>query len=141
MSSYFPQMCLALAAFVCFGCGSGPKLVSVTGRVLVEGKPATGAYVQFHPEGKNTPPWPSARVKEDGSFQVTTLLPGEKTARRGAPPGRYAVTVMLRTTSQRGDSDEQDLLPTRYQDPTTSQLTAVVLDEATELPPFELTAK
>jgi hypothetical protein len=110
----------------------------VTGRVLVDGKPAVGAFVQFHPEGKNSPPWPSARVKDDGTFQLTTLLPGEKTARPGAPPGRYAVTVLLRSASPRGDSDEQDLLPTRYQDPTTSQLTAVVLDDTTELPPFEL---
>jgi hypothetical protein len=110
--------------------------------VFVEGKPAVGAFVQLHLEGeKKGPPWPSARVKEDGSFQITTLLPGEKTARLGAPPGRYAVTVLLRTASPTGDSDEQDLLPVRYQDPTTSQLTAVVSDEATELPPFELASR
>jgi hypothetical protein len=114
----------------------------VTGRVLVDGRPAARAYVQFHAEGGDrTLPRPSARVKEDGSFQLFTLLPGEGTARPGAPPGRYAVTVLLRTTSPKGDSDERDLLPTRYLDPTTSGLTAVVAGEATELPPFELTGR
>jgi len=129
----------ALAVLVCGGCGSGPTLVPVTGRVLLEGKPAAGAYVRFHPEGgERGAPLPSARVQEDGSFRLATLLPGESSPRAGAPPGRYAVTVMLRAPSPRGDSDERDLLPPRYLDPAASGLTAVVAEGATEVPPFNL---
>jgi hypothetical protein len=135
----FLRTCGVLAALFCGGCGSGATLVPVTGRVLVEGKPAAGAYVRFHPEGgERGLPLPSARVKEDGSFQLATLLPGENSPRPGAPPGRYAVTVMLRSPSPRGDNDERDLLPPRYLDPTASGLTAVVAETATEVPPFNL---
>ena len=40
-----------MAALACIGCGADKSLVAVTGKVLVQGKPAVGAYVQFHPEG------------------------------------------------------------------------------------------
>jgi hypothetical protein len=131
-----------LAALICGGCTSGTKLVPVTGRLLIEGRPAGGAYIQFHPEGENSQaPRPSARVKADGSFELSTPLAGTVAPRAGAPPGRYGVTVMLRTASKVGDSDEVDLLPRRYLFPSSSGLSAVVNDIATEVPPIDLKKK
>src|SRR5262245_26228369 len=77
--------CLALA-----GCGAdGPPLHPVTGKVLVDGKPAEHATVTFHPAGGGADaPKPRATVKADGSFALTTHTTGD-----GAPAGEYAVTV------------------------------------------------
>ena len=128
------------SALTCVGCGSGPKVVPVTGKVLLNGQPAVGAFVQFHLDGGDPKsPRPSARVKADGSFELSTTEPGKLYTRAGAPPGSYRVTVMLRSPSHLGDSDEYDLLPLRYLDPRSSGLSALVNEADTQLPTFDLT--
>lgn len=82
----------ALLAVGLVGCGNDgrPKTVPVSGKVLVNGKAAEGVSLSFHPlnQPHNSVPG-TARSRADGSFDVTSFLPGD-----GAPPGEYAVTVI-----------------------------------------------
>jgi hypothetical protein len=125
----------ALAATA--SCGGGKGLATVRGQVFYEGKPAEGAVVFFHPEGDTgslATPRPSGKVGADGGFELTTDARG-----RGAPPGRYVVTVVWRKGTGGADDNEQNLLPPRYLSPATSKLSAEVKEGTNELPPFRLT--
>ena len=58
--------------------------------VLVNGQPATGAVVCFHPTGGEPLPLvPTGEVQDDGSFVLSTYKPGD-----GVPEGEYVVTVV-----------------------------------------------
>lgn len=77
------------------GCGEPgrPAKVPVTGKVMFKKTtPAAGALVVFHPAEAETERQiggkPFARVREDGSFALTTHEQDD-----GAPPGEYGVTV------------------------------------------------
>lgn len=127
-----------LLVFLALGCGSsstpsGQKPVHpVRGQVLVDGKPAVGAFVLFIPaqEPVGTPdPRPRATVNEDGSFTLSTYGTDD-----GAPAGEYLVTV---TWSPEGRDDE-DKLQGRYQNPARSGLKATVKDGPNEIPAFKL---
>lgn len=77
------------------GCGQRRAPVfPVSGSLLVNGRPAWGATVLFHPRSKKTTEnrLPFAIVKEDGTFQPTMNLPND-----GVPAGDYAVTVIWPT--------------------------------------------
>src|SRR5687768_13894441 len=82
----------ALAALWCTSCGGpgGPPLYPVQGKVLVDGKPADGALVVFHPSGDAPPDAlrPSAKVESDGSYKLSSRAPGD-----GAPAGEYLVGI------------------------------------------------
>ncbi len=78
------------------------KTASVSGKVLVDGKPAAAGKVIFHPEeGKST----STDLKEDGTFELKALK-----------PGKYTLTV-----------EAGPAVPLKYSDPTKSGLQVVVL--------------
>jgi hypothetical protein len=137
-----PLLLLLAAPLAVSSCGGGSRLHPVHGQVFYEGKPAAGAVVFFHPQGD--PPagggspsaadLPSGKVGSDGSFELTTYKQG-----KGAPVGRYAVTISWEGPSAGADGDGPELLPPRYQDPTTSQLSAEVKEGDNKLPPFQLT--
>src|SRR5262245_4488708 len=84
----------ALAALLVAGCGSGkPQTVPAGGKVLFhKATPAAGALVVFHPADpaaeKRIGGKPFAKVKDDGTFALTTYAEGD-----GAPEGEYGVTV------------------------------------------------
>ncbi|MBS0266480.1 MAG: hypothetical protein JSS02_31400 [Planctomycetes bacterium] len=144
----------ACFAFIA-GCGSSPEpLVVVRGMVLVNGQPAAGARVTFHPAeggkpvfepaktvaaGKITPPelslMPWAIAEADGSFEVTTFEPYD-----GIPAGDYLVTVSWAPQISGGSEPEEgpDRLPPRFQDPKTSGLSVTVEPGETELPPLKI---
>jgi hypothetical protein len=79
-----------LATAVCAGCGTKPKLASVTGKVTHGGKAVTGGSVWFHPESGNEtgPERVSGQLQLDGTFVARTFPHGD-----GVPPGRYRVTL------------------------------------------------
>ena len=126
------------------GCGGG-NLNPVHGQVYCEGKPAAGAVVFFHPlkQGETTGAtaddpvamndMPVGRVGPDGSFEVSTSGRG-----RGAPAGRYAVTVSWTRPVGPGDGEDQSLLPLRYLNPATSGLLVDVKAGDNKLPPMQL---
>jgi hypothetical protein len=62
----------------------------VKGKLLVDGKPAKGANVTFHPREATNPPYaPTGQADENGEFSIATFVAGD-----GAPAGEYDVTVV-----------------------------------------------
>ncbi|MFM7070575.1 MAG: hypothetical protein ACKO38_02100 [Planctomycetota bacterium] len=133
-----------LIAFGLLGCSSEPvdsidkPLFPASGKISYRGKPIPNARVTFHPiESLNsaaaaapsatsgtegTPPalvrTPFAVVKEDGTFELSTLKPGD-----GAPEGEYAVTVSWTGDKPAvSDSDMPEKLPLKFQNPAFSGL-------------------
>lgn len=95
--------------------------VPVSGRVLYEGNPATGAVVILHAiGGAATGERPRAKADGKGEFTLSTFTNGD-----GAPAGEYAVTVEWKRSD---DHPEQgaDLLPAAYSDPKTTKLKATI---------------
>lgn len=122
------------------GCGDGtnwPKRYPVSGKVLVDGKPAERAVVTFHPlaphsDGKSYAP--STFTDDDGAFKLTTIDAGD-----GAPPGEYAVTIVANYVSKGGqDVQVPDLLKGKYADPKSTPLKVTVKAESNALSPFDL---
>lgn len=147
LSNRLVLLSLGLAAMLVAGCGEG-RLATypVTGTVLVDGQPAGGAQLIFCPVGGSeelSRVRPAAETGPDGKFEVTTFDPLD-----GAPAGEY--NVMIRWPAQpptqaAGDAERvrrpRDRLRGRYFNPETSGITATVNEEATELPPFQLSAR
>jgi len=74
------------------GCSAGdkPKLVTVSGTVVMDGKGLTAGSIHFHPAATNSfvKDKPSSLLQLDGSFTVKTFPFGD-----GVPPGSYKVTL------------------------------------------------
>lgn len=129
-----------LGAALPAGCGggSGPAVVPVSGKVLVDGKPAAKARLAFKPLGDRDPSAPPtiAITEDDGTFRPTTILSHD-----GAPAGDYAVSVTWPAIKvDYGEEVEgADRLRGKYASPEGSGLKAVVKAGGGELPTFELT--
>ncbi len=136
-----------LIFLLCFivGCESGSKLVPATGKITVDGKPAEGAVILFHPEGSNEIKSVSSAVsKADGSFvPVTDSEPG-------IPVGSYKLSVNWPDASVKPTETQlmmgtaepgPDLLKGRYISKDKSKLTTEVTATTTELPALALTTK
>ena len=77
-----------LAASGLSGCGGGPKLVSVTGTVLLNGKPFKDADIVFIPDSSNKDGRPGAdKTGPEGNY--TAMSAG----RIGLVPGKYKVLI------------------------------------------------
>lgn len=129
---------VTLAAAV--GCG-GTKEVPVfpvSGKVTVNGKPATGAQVLFQPVGGSADGTrPNAIVGKDGTFALTTRAKDD-----GAPAGEYKVLVVWRVSvGNPDDGQTRNALPEKFNDPAQTPLTATVPTAPTTLEPFEIAAK
>ena len=101
------------------GCGSS-EVGSVEGVVSYHDKPLEHGRVVFHPEA-GRPAF--GDIGADGAFILTTRNPED-----GALIGNHRVTIHCDKASNPADafSDRVSLIPTRYQDPETSGLTAEV---------------
>lgn len=131
-------------ALVC-GCGSSNTVTCypVTGRVLVNGQPATGAVVVFHPvdsSEKLQALRPYGTVDSAGVYTLNCYTQGD-----GAPAGEYLVTIAWEVDGAGADSDDPeasaivpDRLKGKYSDPAQSGLKALVSSGATEVPEFAL---
>jgi len=128
------------------GCDRGLSLVKVQGKVTVDGKPATGAIILFHPQSAENTSVSSAVASDQGTFAPVTN--GEP----GIPAGVYQVTVSWPDPAvkksdgaiQFGADNEKeapDLLKGRYVMKDRSGLTATVEASTTELPAFELSSR
>jgi hypothetical protein len=120
---------VAAAAGLAGGCTpTSPTLYPVSGRVLVDGKPAARAMVALHPTGSSTATpqrLPVGLTDADGAFRLTTNLCGD-----GAPPGTYAVTVVWPDPHHEHDECEDDSLDDQllgqFADPRNPPLIVVV---------------
>jgi len=131
---------IAASLAVASACGDGRiKTYPVSGKVLVDGRPAAGARVVFHPiEGDE------AFMRErpvdmatdaDGGFELMTFEPGD-----GAPAGKYRVGIKWRGGGQGSMQSEdegrrpraggRDRLGGRYANAQQSGLTAEVPPES-----------
>ena len=145
-----------LAAALCgtgiVGCGGSTRIpvYPVNGQVLHQGEPAKGALVIFHPidqkkdVGEKIPPRPSAIVRPDGTFSLTTLKPDD-----GARIGDYRVSIVWFEQADRGEGGlgrgdpehgprAKDQLKGKYAHPDNSGLTATIKSGSNNLSPFEL---
>lgn len=90
----FRVVAVVFAAVFAVGCEAGkPEVVPAGGQVVFKkSTPAAGALVVFHPADqtleKRIGGKPFAKVKDDGTFALTTYAEGD-----GAPEGDYGVTV------------------------------------------------
>lgn len=136
----------ALLAFtpllVSSGCGSGPELIQVVGKITVDGQPAPGAVLLFHPTAAGQTSVSSATAKEDGTFTITT------NTLSGIPVGTYTVTASWPDPEHTPSDAEKmmgtaepgkDLLKGRYILREKSQLSVTVESTMAELPSFDLT--
>jgi hypothetical protein len=138
---------LVLMAGGCGGSGD-PNLVSVKGTVTHLDRPVAGATVTFHAANGSGSAFGLSDA--DGVYTLTTA-PGN----RGVLPGDYAVTITKIEISG-GDTLPEDhpdygkkpvarqsaksILPKKYGDPKSSELTATVEEESSSFD-FALDAK
>jgi hypothetical protein len=107
---------LALLLSGCWGPRDDrPVTFPVSGRVLLDGKPAAGARVLLTAQGDASlvKLCPHAEVANDGSFRLTTFRTGD-----GAPAGQYALTLNWPLPARPGKEDEgPDRFKGKYADP------------------------
>jgi hypothetical protein len=117
--------------------GDYKPVYHVAGRVLFNGKPAEGADVTLFPLDDSDPkrPRPGGQAGRDGSFRLSTYASYD-----GAPPGRYAVTIIYRSPEKKVDDENRgpDLLKGRYADPKTTPLRVEVKKGENNFEPFDL---
>lgn len=117
----------------------GVVVYPVSGKVLVDGKPATGAMVTFHPAASVENPRVQrsyATVEEDGTFHLSTYQPAD-----GVPAGEYAVTISWPGKLPRGSDATAvppDRLGGRYLSPKNPYKTVTIAKQELVLDPFEI---
>jgi hypothetical protein len=85
---------LSLLMLGIYGCGGeasdAPSVASVSGKVMVDGKPQGGLTVEFHPDSTagTTGPMSTGLTADDGTFILST-----STGRAGAVIGNHKVLV------------------------------------------------
>jgi hypothetical protein len=138
-------ICVAAVLALSSGCGQTAsaegqvEVFPVYGKVTFEGKPLARAVVTLTPvnmpQGAQPPakaaqgtPGTGGATDDDGDFELSTYM-----AEDGAPAGEYYVTVSCEDRSgQHQGRDYPELLPERYQNPTTSGLKVTIIDGENE---------
>lgn len=129
-----------LCVVVIGGCSGGPRLVPVTGKVTVGGKPAEGAVAMFHPEDARLTT-SSATASADGTLTPVT------NSQPGLIVGKYKVTLTYPDPSKKptpaqlmmGTADAgPDLLKGKYGSKATTTLSIEVTPTSKTFGPFEL---
>jgi len=126
-------------AIACGSCGNKNNIFPVSGEVMLNGSPASGAAVFFYRQGGDSmnDHMIMGIVQEDGSFELVCGSLG-----KGAPPGEYDVLIEWKQVSGQSKGRPQqapDKLKGRYADPKHPLLHATVEAKPNNLPPFELT--
>lgn len=142
------QMILACVTMLVLpGCGgSGSSLVKAKGKVLVDGTPASGAILLFHPESPSGGNVANAIADESGVYAPLTA------ADEGIAEGEYRVTVVWPDPKFKSGSegvkfgvaeskDPPDLLKGKFVAKDKSKLTLVVSKSNAELKPLEISTK
>ena len=121
---------------VCFvtilflGCGSGrPPLGRVTGTVTFDGKPLASGTITFETQGRRPA---TGRIEKGQIVEMTTYDTGD-----GVPVGSHKVAIWAMEEAgsaivanpgegKMPDMSGKSLIPAKYNDPNTSQLTAEI---------------
>ncbi len=122
------------------GCGHDddtPKVFPVSGRILVNGRPAPGAELSFHSlSAEDEKKKPFAIADANGSYRPSTRL-----ANDGAPAGDYAVTVVWPKVIKGVGGEEDrgpDQLRDRFSSPQRPAAKVTIIEGDNQLPPIEL---
>jgi hypothetical protein len=113
----------ALIAATAAGCDKGPKVVPVSGIVLIDGQPLTKGSVQVMPVGSRAA---AGTIGPDGRFTLTTTTDGD-----GCLTGTHAVRVV--GNENVGPSDIRWLAPKKYASPDDSGLTVTITGPTKDL--------
>jgi len=150
-NSLFISICCFIALGCAIGCGSKNPLgvVKVTGKVTLDGQPISGATVSFVPKSEADGQLASATTDAEGGYSLTTAGAGDIA---GAVPGTYS--VILRKFEQEdvlGTGEEATsqgpsyaapkvtrILPAKYENATTSGLSATVEKRGQNVFDFDL---
>tara|TARA_R110002095_G_scaffold203734_1_gene185857 strand:+ start:3114 stop:3560 length:447 start_codon:yes stop_codon:yes gene_type:complete len=114
---------LMLSLLIC-GCGGGiddaPKVASVNGSVIWNGKPLDEGTIVFHPTSGRSA---SGTIKGGEIVEVTTTIQGD-----GAPVGENKVTIFATKPDPKDASGMGtiSLIPVRYNDVKKSGLKAII---------------
>jgi hypothetical protein len=134
-------LAMITAAMLTTGCsGASPDrvpVIPVEGAVTFEGKPTAGAMIVLHAKSgpRSNVPTPRAQVAKDGTFRFTTYEAGD-----GAPPGEYIATIAWYKLVGQGNDVQAgpNVLPPKYNSPTTSKWEVRVAEQPTRLSPIQL---
>ncbi len=94
------------------GCGKGPSLAPVSGRVTMDGMPLADAHITFQPVGdpQNPYPGPASYGVTDSQGNYTLRLIDSD--RPGAIVGKHQVTITPKESAvSRSDADYYQELP------------------------------
>jgi hypothetical protein len=103
---------LTVALLLLAGCDSGPKIVPISGQVLIDGKPLQFGYVRFIPQDSRLS---GGALDAQGRFKLTCLREGD-----GAVIGRHMVEIL--SQKPLSDTKIQWLAPKKFADHSTSGL-------------------
>ena len=125
------SLVLLVLALTLAGCDRGPALVPAGGIVKYKHAPIAGADVVLVPDGDGQPA--IGRTDDKGEFTLTTG------GRQGAFVGSYKVSITaarpkrqvppseaVAMSSEQIAANREDLVPTKYNNPVSSELTAIV---------------
>ncbi len=128
------QSLTAMIILAIGGCSEEASTFSVSGRVLVDQRPAEGVYVVLHRIGSGNAGsvTGSARTSEDGTY--LSQLPDV---------GSYAITCFWPSVIEREDEtlEGPDRFQGRYQNVQQPVLTVEIDGQLTEIPAIELSAR
>jgi hypothetical protein len=89
---------VVMAVAVTAGCNWWLRITEVSGKVTVDGQPASGIQLVFDPVDPSRPR-ALARTGQDGTFRLGRQGPGD---RSGAAAGSYVVRVMSDSDGEEG---------------------------------------
>ncbi|GIW99665.1 MAG: hypothetical protein KatS3mg111_2998 [Pirellulaceae bacterium] len=135
---------LLIGLLILVGCNSRnpnwKETVPVTGQILVDGQPAEGVHVDFHPVAgmdQAQPTQTKAMTDKEGKFAASTYVLGD-----GAPPGEYTLTFSWPKLNTLSMAFEGDKLKGRYAKPESSQYKITVESgKPVDMGTIELTTK
>lgn len=140
---------LPLVVFVCVGvslagCSNGyegPELHPTAGTVVYKGSPIPEATVVFTPQASSESVKSlQAVTDEEGQFELFTSINNGREYLSGAPAGDYTVAVTKYKPTPTGlRSPPKPLLPRKYSNSKSSDLTATVVPDKENKFSFTLT--
>jgi hypothetical protein len=131
-----PQIAALAILTLCAGCGqSGPATAPVKGKVTLDGQPLTTGRVITLPEADRGA---NGLIAPDGTFELSTF-----SDRDGATLGKHKVGVVAFEATAGGPESPtgRSLVPERYNNPETSNLTIDVKVGGDNFAELSLTSK
>ncbi len=117
--------CLSLVLLCgCGGAKPGPEIATVKGTVTLDGTPVDHGMVYFYPDSSQGTTGPTSNAVIDAQGNYTIVSAGD---RQGAVIGFHKIRVEIRKPPEsERDTEPALLIPAKYNNPSTSGLTAEV---------------